>query len=105
MAQFEWKEAESLHVGSALAMINRAELENGNVFHSIRISRVNIDTETGEPEIGAKPTQYLRPGDMDDLRELAQKVKYWVQADIDEIRNRKPNTLKGKKKGANEESV
>ena len=37
-----------------------------------------------------KLTQFLRPSDLDDLEELSKEVRYWIQADIDEIRNPKP---------------
>lgn len=83
MPNFDWEEAETIRKDSVIAMINRAKLENGNVFHSIRISHHEEGSE-------AKPTQYLRPSDMDSLEALVKDVRYWIQADIDEIRAPKP---------------
>jgi len=85
---YDWKEATMLRKGNVVALINRALLENGNVFHSVRISRIELGDD-GEPRQGAKPTQYLRPTDMDDLEGLAEEARYWVQADIEEIRTGK----------------
>ena len=87
MAQMDWSEAEVLHKESVIATINRAELGQGNVFYSIRIGR------QGENDI--KPTQYLRPSDLDDLEALCSDIRFWIQADIDEIRTKNQG---GKKK-------
>ena len=84
MAQLDWKEAATIKVNHTAALINRASLDNGNVFHSIRLSRCNED---------GKHTQFLRSSDLDDLEELAAKVRYWIQADIDEIRSVHPSQL------------
>lgn len=78
MSELEWKEADTIKVSSLVATINRAILDNGNIFHSIRIFH-------SSPE--GKLTQFLRPSDLSSLEELGREVRYWIQADIDEIRN------------------
>jgi len=93
MAQMDWSEAEVLHKEAVIATINRAELGQGNVFYSIRIGR--------QAENDIKPTQYLRPSDMDDLEALCQDIRYWIQADIDDIR-RKGQASGRKKKQENQ---
>lgn len=80
MASLTWEEAETITVDNIVALINRAILENGNVFHSIRVSHLNED---------GKLTQFLRPSDLERLEELGKQVRFWIQADIDEIRNPK----------------
>ena len=80
MSELVWEEAESIKRDSLIATINRAILDNGNIFHSIRIFHTSID---------GKLTQFLRPSDLDSLKELGKEVKYWIQADIDDIRNPK----------------
>lgn len=86
MAQMDWQEAETLHKNATLATINRALLGQGNVFYSIRVGR------QGENDV--KPTQYLRPSDLDDLEALCTDIRYWIQADIEEIRKSQTGSKK-----------
>ena len=77
MSELRWVEAGQITSGEIVASINRAELDYGNVLHSVRLGRRNPD---------GKLTQFLRPADMTNLSDIAKSVSAWIHSDIDKIR-------------------